>query len=148
MDQRDLIDDSDSTGTLVSAPFPAVPVRTDPAPVAFDKVLAWAGAIVPVRDAVDRRIIEQVRRCRGRIIDTQWEVGGWPTYRKEGSVPEDRDSDGMPDFWERRRGLNPVDPTDAGIDMDGNGYCELEDYLNGLVEQKRARINHGQSRHE
>ena len=33
----------------------------------------------------------------------------------------------MPDAWERRAGLNPDDPTDAG--SDGDGYTNIEGCL-------------------
>lgn len=41
-------------------------------------VLANAGARPWDRDAVDRRIVEQVRSRTGRIIDSEQEVGGYP----------------------------------------------------------------------
>jgi len=59
-------------------PFPTAPVRTDRPEEAYRRVLAEAGATLPARDAVDTRIVEDVRRGRGRIIDSQSEVGGWP----------------------------------------------------------------------
>ena len=38
----------------------------------------------------------------------------------------------MPDAWELARGLDPRDPADRNADPDGDGYTNLEDYLNGL----------------
>jgi hypothetical protein len=43
-----------------------------------------------------------------------------------------RDRDGMPDAWERGHGLNPKDPGDRNRDRDGDGYTNLEEYLNSL----------------
>lgn len=43
----------------------------------------------------------------------------------------DTDSDGMPDDWELAHGLNPLDPSDAGLDPDGDGLTNLEEYLAG-----------------
>jgi pectate lyase len=40
----------------------------------------------------------------------------------------------MPDAWEREHGLNPNDPADSALDADGDGYTNLEEYLNGLVK--------------
>jgi len=37
----------------------------------------------------------------------------------------------MPDAWEIRYGLNPHDPADAAKDKDGDGYTNLEEYING-----------------
>ncbi|MCK4550480.1 MAG: hypothetical protein KAT91_00855, partial [Candidatus Aenigmarchaeota archaeon] len=41
----------------------------------------------------------------------------------------DTDSDGMPDGWEIDNELNPVDPTDAALDNDGDGLTNLYEYL-------------------
>jgi hypothetical protein len=38
----------------------------------------------------------------------------------------------MPDEWEQKMGLNAGDPSDAAADRNGNGYTNLEEYLNGL----------------
>jgi hypothetical protein len=66
------------------------------------------------------------------LIDTVSEVGGWPESRSD--VPEpDQDGDGMPDAWEMARDLNPDDPEDGKLDPDGDGYTNLEEYLNGLI---------------
>lgn len=37
----------------------------------------------------------------------------------------------MPDAWEVKHGLNPKDPSDARGDLDGDGYTNLEESLNG-----------------
>ncbi len=42
----------------------------------------------------------------------------------------DSDNDMMPDFWERKFGLNITDPTDAGLDPDFDGLTNLEEFLN------------------
>ncbi|MBX3478778.1 MAG: pectate lyase [Caulobacter sp.] len=94
-------------------------------------VLARAGAS-RVRDSVDQRIIEGVLSGEGRRIDSQQEVGGWPEL-SSGTAPKDSDQDGMPDDWERNHGLDPANPADGAQDPDGDGYTNLEDYLNSLV---------------
>jgi hypothetical protein len=52
------------------------------------EVPAWieaeAGARPWARDAVDRRILEQVRTGTGRIIDDESEVGGYPVLQPTG----------------------------------------------------------------
>lgn len=116
-------------------PFPPVAaVRQQSAREAFELVLAQAGATRPKRDAVDTRVIESVRTGKpvfGQgIIKTPDDVGGWPRYRS-GRAPADRDHDGMPDRWERRHGLNPRDAADGPQDSDGDGYTNVEEYLNG-----------------
>ncbi len=104
-------------------------VRTDSAEEAFGRVLERAGALRPARDAVDRRIVEEVRTGTGRIIDSPKDAGGWPEYRGA-EAPEDGDADGMPSEWERRHGLDPARADDAG-DLDRDGYTNLEEWLNG-----------------
>jgi pectate lyase len=98
-------------------------------------VLANAGATRPARDALDRRAIESVINRAGRIIDEPAEAGGWPRLRS-GPVAPDSDGDGMPDAWEVVHGTAPqaFDPWD---DADGNGWPNLEDYLN---ERSQAAV--------
>lgn len=121
--------------TLVHVPFPAPRVTATPAADLFETVLTQAGAVLPRRDAVDARIVGQARRGTGRIIDSQKDVGGWPEYRNA-SAPVDSDGDGMPDAWETSRGLNPRDASDAAKDRDGDGYTNIEEYLNELAGAK------------
>ena len=45
----------------------------------------------------------------------------------------DTDGDGMPDYWELDHGLNPNDPSDRNGDYSGDGYSNLEKYLNELA---------------
>ena len=113
-----------------SEPFDAPAVSTDPAPRSYERVLDEAGATRPRRDAVDARIADQVRRGGGHIIDSQQEVGSWPAYRG-GVAPPDTDDDGMPDEWEQRHHLDPRHAEDHRRDADGDGYTNLEEYLNG-----------------
>ncbi|MEX0748083.1 MAG: glycoside hydrolase family 88 protein, partial [Rhodothermales bacterium] len=119
----------------VSGPFPAPAVTMHSAEEAFDLLVEGAGATRPARDAVDQRIIDLVRSGGGRIIDSQREVGGWPALA-EGEVPSDGDADGMPDRWERTHGLDPDDGSDHRSDLDGDGYTNLEEYLNETDPQE------------
>ncbi len=65
---------------FLERPLAAPMVRTTSAQQALRDVLAGAGATRPVRDAVDARIVRDVERGTGRIIDSQKDVGGWPKY--------------------------------------------------------------------
>ena len=38
----------------------------------------------------------------------------------------------MPDEWEKANGLNPNDPSDANKDCTGDGYTNIEKYINGI----------------
>lgn len=146
----------------VDKPFPMPPVpKIMPAKEAYEYVLKNAGATYPVRDAVDRRIIEQVRTGIIKYADNlnpdefyQFEhrrlpkdsykigiitdirqVGGYPEYK--GTPYKDSDNDGMPDVWEKKYGLNPNDPSDASLDCNGDGYTNIEKYINGLDPKKK-----------
>jgi hypothetical protein len=106
------------------------PVTTTSAKEAYEAVLNSVGASLPARDAVDSRLIQEVRERGGHMIDSQTQVGGWPEL-KSTTAPADSDHDGMPDDWEQKYGLNPQDPKDGASDADHDGYTNVEEYLNG-----------------
>jgi hypothetical protein len=146
----------------VDQPFPHAPLPITSAAQAYAYVLANAGATLPHRDPVDERVVEEVRTgvIKPRTIDPttaaqarlygyadKWvnalseyvahgyvtnpsEVGGWPKY--EGTPYPDSDHDGLPDEWESAHGLNPKDAADATTDLNGDGYTNIEDFINGL----------------
>lgn len=116
-------------------------IVTQTSSAAYTDVLANAGAKLPVRDAVDARIVTEttngtasvVGATSGKsgIIDLPSEVGGYPTYAS-GTAPTDTDGDGMPDSWESANGTSPS-VADNNSDPDGDGYTNLEEYLNSLT---------------
>ena len=65
------------------------------------------------------------------IITDPRQMGGYPEYRAWQPY-KDTDMDGMPDEWELRWGLNPNDPSDANGDCNGDGYTNIEKYINGI----------------
>ena len=65
----------------------------------------------------------------GIITDVR-QMGGFPEYK--GTPYVDTDGDGMPDEWEIANGLNPNDPSDANGDITGDGYTNIEKYINGI----------------
>lgn len=123
--------DPEGRSSMIAGPFAAPPVRTTGALQALDEVLDRAGARFPHRDAVDTRVVRDVRQGSGRIIDDPSQVGGWPSLPATGPPP-DADLDGMPDAWETRRGLRPTVDDSAGDD-DGDGWTNIEEYLDSLV---------------
>jgi hypothetical protein len=145
----------------VNKPFPMPVFTIMPTEKVFDYVLANAGALLPKRDAVDLRVTEQVRtgvvkynkefndtlkpqfKYRrlpkdsykyGVITDIR-EVGGYPEYK--GTPYKDTDNDGMPDDWEIKNKLNPKDPSDAMKDCNGDGYTNIEKYINNIDPTKK-----------
>ena len=118
-------------GYRLAAPVDVAPVAADSATSAYERVLASAGAS-KVRDAVDVRVIAGVRTRTGAQIDSQRDVGGWPTL-KSLPAPRDSDNDGMPDAWERKHGLDPM-RADANGDRDRNGYTNVEEWLAELAK--------------
>lgn len=129
---EDLVMEENCRQSTVAVPFPAPAVRTTSAAQAFEEVLQYAGCIAPGRDAVDERIIADVRNGTGRIKTSVADAGGYPEIRG-GVPPLDSDSDGMPDAWEEAHGLDPADPEDRNADRNGDGYTNLEEYLNSLI---------------
>ncbi|RYF89451.1 MAG: pectate lyase [Caulobacteraceae bacterium] len=120
-------------GYRANGPLAASGVVTTSPAAAAAVVLDRAGAS-RVRDAADLRIVAGVRDGTGRLIDSETDVGGWPVL-KGGSAPADVDRDGMADAWEREHGLDPKDPADGALDRDGDGWTNLEDYLDWLIQR-------------
>lgn len=108
---------------------------------AYETVLAKAGCSLH-RDAVDARVVSEVREgkytysgsngSKNGLIDTQSDVGGWPTYNSA-TYPTDTDGDGIPDEWEQNNGLNPNSYSDGKTTSIRAPYTNLEVYLNSLV---------------
>jgi pectin methylesterase-like acyl-CoA thioesterase len=132
---------ADTALSKVEQPFTVEPVTTHSASEAYNLVLQKAGAVLPVRDTMDERIINDVKNRAGRIIDVQGgfahgtpyaqTVNAWPALAA-GTIPADDDHDGMPNSWETANGLNPNDASDRAV-VAGNGYTNLENYLNGII---------------
>jgi hypothetical protein len=137
----------------------------------YKSVLENAGATFPKRDAVDARVVKTVetgkaiyvenaplyvpkyvkRRLpvdsykQGIITDIR-QVGGLPEYKGQPVV--DTDMDGMPDAWEKANGLNPNDPTDAVKDCNGDGYTNIEKYINGIDTKKKVDWKNPKNNHD
>lgn len=144
-------------------PLPMPELTILPTMEAHSYVLANVGAMLPVRDAVDTRIIEQVKTGKINYIQgvklptTQFkhrrlpidsykqgiitdpiQVGGYPQYK--GTPYKDSDNDGMPDEYETRHGLNPKNAADAA-EITKNGYANIEVYLNSVVNVDNVKPN-------
>lgn len=134
---------------VVPYPHPAAKVTTSSAPKAYQQVLKYAGANRRIandgtfqrnRDRVDKRIVRDVRQTTGNIIDDPLQVGGWPQLGS-GSAYKDRDGDGMPDKYEKLHGFDPNYLLDGNEDADGDGYTNVEEFLNGTYPLSRCQTN-------
>lgn len=99
---------------------------------AFETVLAKAGCVLH-RDALDTRIVNEVRNGGGKLVNTPEEAGGYPELAA-GTTPTDTDRDGMPDEWEDAKGLDKNSSLDGKLYTLDNNYTNLEVYLNSLVQ--------------
>lgn len=135
-------------------------VTTHPADVAYDRVLAYAGASLR-RDALDELFVSDTREGMAtytgkgdgnapgiidspddnRPADAPENWNAWPSLEST-EAPLDTDGDGMPDEWETTRGLDPADPSDALL-TDEEGYTMVECYINSLVADITAAQNVG-----
>jgi hypothetical protein len=134
----------------VERPFFEPFVKTHTADEAYTNVLADVGCNFPMLDEHDQRVIAEARAATFKykgsqtglpgLPDSQEDVGGWEDYPQVRRPANwDTDGDGIPDEWEKAHGLNPLDPADANADFNGDGYTNLEKYLNSLVGEYSAR---------
>jgi len=103
-------------------------INTLSAREAYPYVLQNAGAVLPLRDAVDRALIHDVKSRKGGLIDSKNHTLEWPIYDR-GIPLLDTDEDGMPDYWEENYDLN-LTLDDNQEDSDQDGYTNLEEFLN------------------
>jgi pectate lyase len=111
----DIAEEGDETTYRSNTPVVTRAVQTVlPAEQAFDHVLDHSGARPRDRDAVDERIVNDVRNGTGHIINSQDEVGGWPVLA------------------ENHRTLDlPSNPNSVGAD----GYTNLEAWLDTYAKE-------------
>ena len=98
---------------------------------AYETVVAKVGCSLH-RDAVDTRIINDVKNGTGHLINTQSEVGGWPELQTA-ARETDTDYDGIPDTWETKNGLDPNNPLDARQITLVTGHTNYDVYMNDIV---------------
>ena len=105
--------------------------KLNPAPKqAYELVLKNAGCLP--WDTVGRRTVNEVRNgagAWGRHAPGDLLAGLTPA-----APPKDTDHDGMPDFWERAKGLNSSDSTDQ-VKVLTSGYTAIEEYGNLLAQR-------------
>lgn len=129
---------------VVNNAFPAEAIPDQSAVDAYNCILQCGGASFPKRDTMDQRLINNVKNRTGKIVDVQ---GGnphgtayeqtknaWP-FLQSLSALADTDKDGMPDEWEKKKGLNISNDADAKEYTLDKNYTNIEVYINGLLTE-------------
>ena len=145
---------TDCVRLKLDSPVETGDVTTHTAQVAYEKVLAYAGASL-FRDAVDERYMKEAANGTTTYIGSATKTGDGKTithrpgiidfvrdqgeYKLESTQhPDgfDTDNDGIPNAWETANGLNPNDEKDGlAYTLDSKGwYTNIEVYANSLVE--------------
>jgi hypothetical protein len=131
-------------------PGPAIPITTHAAADLESLLAPDVGANLPRRDAVDTRLIDELQNRSGVIgIGSNQQLPHWAADGSvistghdplpviaSGRAPADTDRDGMPDAWETSQGLDPLNPADIADDPDGDGYTNIEEYLNYMAGEE------------
>ncbi len=111
--------------------FPEISTRLS-ADKALERVIKSVGASLPVRDEVDQYLIDELvsfgKTGTPDGISTEKILPHKGTGTLYGGYkPLDTDGDGIPDDWEKAKGLNPNDASDAA-QIAANGYANIENY--------------------
>ena len=134
----------------VSTPFFPSYATIHPVTNAYKLVMSDVGCTQPAIDDHDVRVIRETLDGTYTYTGTgpyggspglpnsQDDVGGWENYGNAVRPANwDSDHDGLPDWWETIKGLNPNSPannfSDSNGDLDGDEYTNLEDYLNWMA---------------
>ncbi len=129
---------TDQTLTQMATPFATAPVTTQSAASAYGQVIDHVGNWWWNRDAIDSRVINNVKTNTGPPIGAA--APNATELAKLLAAPMnthpagwDFDNDGMPNAWELAHGLNPNSPgatPDWKLDFDNDGYINLLEYVN------------------
>ena len=151
---KDTLKSSTSFQTIVNGENVSTADTCESAEASYEHVLSFAGnGISPdKRTAIDQQSAEEARTGTGNLSGTasyddatdanktnidKYNIQCGVTYTYPSAVTKkeitDSDNDGMDDNWELARGLNPNDPTDTNGDYCGQGYTNIEYYINDLT---------------
>ena len=125
-------------------------VNCESAEASYDHVISFAGnGIAPdKRTAIDQQCANETKTGTGQCSGTaayngsvsdlnKYNIKCGVTYNYPAPVLTktitDTDNDGMPDEWELKRGLDPNDASDYDGDYCGQGYMNIEYYINDLT---------------
>jgi hypothetical protein len=119
---------------LTSFSAPSWPERLKASPTRDDTVLKNvlnnAGSRPGQRDVVDSRIIGDVKKGTGRIINC---------VADDGSSRCEKNAGGWPKLAENTRSLSV--PSDPNGDDDGDGYTNMEEWLHDMAAEVEGRAN-------
>lgn len=151
---KDTLKSDKSFQTIVDGKNVSTADTCESAEDSYNHVIEFAGnGISPeMRTAVDRQCAEETRTGTGNMSGTasyddatddnkanidKYHIECGVTYTYPEAVTTktitDKDNDGMDDNWELARGLNPDDPSDTNGDYCGQGYTNIEYYINDLT---------------
>lgn len=151
---KDTLKSDKSFQTVVNGENVSTADTCESAEASYENVINFAGnGIAPTkRTAVDQQCAEETRTGTGNMSGTasydeatdankenidKYHIECGVTYTYPEAVTKktivDKDNDGMDDDWELARGLNPDDPTDVNDDYCGQGYTNIEYYINDLT---------------
>ncbi|MDE6092376.1 MAG: carbohydrate-binding protein, partial [Ruminococcus sp.] len=151
---KDTLKSDKSFQTIVNGENVSTADTCESAEDSYENVINFAGnGIAPdKRTAVDQQCAEETRTGTGNMSGTasydeatdankenidKYHIECGVTYTYPEAVTKktivDKDNDGMDDDWELARGLDPNDPTDINGDYCGQGYTNIEYYINDLT---------------
>ncbi|WP_024462207.1 polysaccharide lyase family 1 protein [Marinimicrobium sp. LS-A18] len=145
--------------TWVNEPFFPSRAEVHSAAEAYKRVLSDVGAGGLMQDDQDLRVIQETLTGTATyegsytgepgLPDHEDDVGGYEDYPYLQRDPDwDSDDDGLPDWWEKLHGLNPLsggdDFADANADPDRDGYTMLDEYLDWMA-QPHTMIREGEA---
>jgi hypothetical protein len=132
---------------FVSKPFFPSKGTIETAQAAYKNVLSDVGCNEPVLDVHDKRMIEETLDDTYHVTGSRSGMKGLPDSENDKGCEGysrlqmtevhrpanwDTDGDGMPNWWEQAKGLNPQ-KADNNTDPNHNGYTSLEEYLNYMA---------------
>lgn len=151
---KDNVKNDTAFATTVNGENVSTALTCESAESSYEHVISYAGnGISPdLRTAIDKQCAEETRTGTGYLSGTaayddadstqksnldKYNIQCGITYEYPAAVTNktiiDSDNDGMPDEWELARGLNPNDPSDTNEDYCGQGYTNIEYYINDLT---------------
>lgn len=101
----------------------------------YNSILDTVGASIPKRDAIDAKVITDIKNGTGHIINSPKEVGGYIT-----SVPEYRRFE-IPQDWKEKNGMDSFEENDIVGVGKWKGYTWIEAYVYNMDEMSKKPTN-------